>query len=73
MTTNICPKCKADLTGEEIPEEFRELHYGGKTHYSRKIGIYDWDRDMTVEWMCPDCEHRWPREFAREYIAKEKE
>lgn len=50
-----CPVCKTDLRGAEIAEENREL-YGGKTHYSRVIGIYSREQDRTVAWRCPDCE-----------------
>jgi rubredoxin len=57
-----CPHCGADLQGHEIPEESRH-HYGNYTHFSRKMGIYDRDRDMTVEWQCPDCGKRWPRDM----------
>lgn len=58
MTPDRCPSCDADLRGDPIPEHHRHL-YGDSTHYLRTIGIYD--RDRTVEWMCPDCGHRWPR------------
>jgi hypothetical protein len=54
-----CPN-GCDLTGEPIPEGARH-HYGDKTHFSRCIGIYDHNRDRTVEWLCPDCGVRWPR------------
>lgn len=59
--SDICPLCKADLTGEPIPEESREF-YGTHTHFSRRIGIYDQRRDCTVAWRCPDCGGEWTRE-----------
>jgi len=59
--TYDCPECGADWRAEPIREESRK-YYGTKTHFSRLIGIYSTARDMTVEWMCPDCQHRWPRE-----------
>ena len=54
-----CPHCGVSLQGEPIPLDSQELY--GSTHFSRKIGIYDRDRDMTVAWQCPDCGHRWSR------------
>ena len=57
-----CPACHADLRGAEIPVEHRE-HFGGATHGSRLIGIYDRDRDRTVAWRCPDCGAEWAREY----------
>ena len=53
-----CPHCDADLQGPEIPEESREF-YGEFTHFSRKIGISNWD--SVYEWKCPDCGGVWPR------------
>jgi hypothetical protein len=55
MYPTKCPKCKATF-----------LYIGDDgIEYSRVIGIYDMDTDMTEEWQCPDCNHiwsRWPRE-----------
>lgn len=45
-----CPKCHTD---------FRYV-VKGKT-YLRVISIYDRAKDRTIEWMCPDCDYRWPR------------
>ncbi len=55
----FCPSCGADLQGAPIEVDKQYLY--GSTHFSRKIGIYDQARDMTVEWCCPDCNHRWDR------------
>lgn len=55
-TTDIpgeCPKCKADLKYEI---------YGSV--FSKVIGWYDYKVDRTVEWECPECHHRWPRDLA---------
>ena len=54
-----CPACDADLTGDPIPERH---HYGTATHYSRKIGLTDMERDRTTHYRCPDCGHTWKRE-----------
>ena len=55
-----CPKCKKSMRGEKIPKKDQK-NFGG-THFYRVIGLYDRDKDMTTRWMCPDCEHIWPRE-----------
>lgn len=52
-----CPHCGAQLQGDPIPLDQRELY--GATHFSRKISIYDMGRDMTVSWRCPDCNGEW--------------
>lgn len=57
---DICPECGANWRGELIAEELLHV-YGGKTHYSRLIGLYSADYDRTVAWMCPDCGMQWPR------------
>ena len=54
------PDCGVSLLDARIPEASR-VHYGDSTHFKREIAIYDRDLDMTVEWKCPDCGHRWPR------------
>lgn len=66
-----CPMCGADLKAGDIPQESLDKGYygdericsgcGGPRHFSRLIGISDWERDRTVEWLCPDCGARWPR------------
>lgn len=53
-----CPKCNADLDAGPIPEEYHE-HYKPPYRYSRLIGIYDYEKDRTVRWKCPDCEQEW--------------
>ena len=57
-----CPCGKSDLVGDPIDKEYLDKgYYGTKTHYSRVIGIYDMDVDMTVAYRCPDCGHEWDR------------
>jgi hypothetical protein len=55
-----CPLCKASLRASPIPEEQRH-HYGGATHYSDVIGVYDHARDRTTHWRCPECGGTWER------------
>lgn len=52
-----CPHCNTDLQGEQIPKESQHLF--GATHFSRKIGIYDMDKDRTTMYQCPDCDEQW--------------
>ena len=61
MNKDICPSCKADLQGEPLTMQQLEAGYYGEgvTHFSRLIGIYDRAQDRTVEWLCPECGHRW--------------
>lgn len=53
-----CPHCGVSFEGEPIPEQDRES-FGGQTHFSRVIGLYDVGVDRTVAWKCPDCGHTW--------------
>lgn len=59
-TPMICPKCKGSLRGSQIPTQHQDA-YGGATHYSRAISVYDSRRDEAVAWQCPDCAAEWPR------------
>ena len=54
---DICPLCKANLEGEDIPEKDRQ-YFGTHTKFSRKLGRVENDR--LVEWSCPDCGGVWP-------------
>ncbi len=58
-TVDVCPH-GCDLTGEPIPHKDQPL-FGGKTHFSRRIGHYDQVYDRTVSWSCPDCGITWTR------------
>jgi hypothetical protein len=64
--TCFCAACGADLRNGLIPTESLYM-YGNKAtcdgcagprHYSRRIGLYDTERDRTAAWLCPDCGHR---------------
>ena len=60
-----CDACGADLRDSPIPTKHLALYggsaicngCGGARHYSRRIAMYDPDRDRTVAWRCPDCGH----------------
>lgn len=51
-----CPNCDSD-------QRDREHLVDGEPKYWRTIGVYDRDRDRTVAWKCPDCNHQWEREY----------
>lgn len=59
-TTTECPECHANWQAEEIPVALREW-FGGASHYSRLIAVYDRATDKTVTYVCPDCDARWAR------------
>jgi len=46
-----------------LADESAEMYGATRTsgQWGRKIGIYDMEKDCTVEWQCPDCDGRWPR------------
>jgi hypothetical protein len=71
-----CPKCGVSLEGELIWEHFyREKgdkdaadqiasFYGAtrtEGRWGRAISLYDRDKDRTVAYQCPDCNHKWER------------
>lgn len=60
MIDDKCPHCGADFKGAEIPEKDRPM-FGNHTHFSRRISIYDMDKDRTTHYQCPDCKHTWAR------------
>lgn len=56
-----CPGCGSSMQAEPIPEEHRH-NYGGKTHFSRVIGVeIPGVYDGVLYWLCPACSHRWHR------------
>lgn len=59
--TPRCPQCGSSWLGMEIPEDER-WSYGGRTHYSRLIGIVDLHQDRLYKYECPDCKAEFPRE-----------
>lgn len=71
-----CPNCNVSLKGGLIWDTFfkqyedeaeadriAEMYGATRTtgHWGRKIGLYCMDRDRTVAWKCPDCDHEWGR------------
>lgn len=54
-----CPHCNINLRGDPIPEDIAHLY--SSTRWGRKIGIYDFYKDRTVGWKCPDCNGEWER------------
>lgn len=54
------------LTSEEAEIRADEVsgHYGATREvgtWGRAVGIYSREKDRTVAWKCPDCEHEWAR------------
>lgn len=75
--TEVCPKCGADLRGDEIPESAREL-YGGRTHFTRVINVEyppncPYHYDGVSEYKCPDCSYREGRWTQKELKPNEHE
>lgn len=66
---NYCPACNAAFDGGPIPAAIRE-HYSPPFRWSRRIAIYCRDRDRTVAYRCPDCQHEWPTEQRRPEIPE---
>jgi hypothetical protein len=61
-----CPHCQVSLLGEPIPKDNRKHYAKGTTHYKREIGMEcPLKYDGVWEWMCPDCEGKWPSEVAK--------
>jgi hypothetical protein len=62
----ICPCCRANWQGKEIPVESRK-HYGTKTHFSNLIGIeIRGQGDCVSAWECPSCHTVFPRKYVSE-------
>ena len=49
----------SESEADRVAEMYGATREKGK--FGRKIGIYDMDKDMTVAWACPDCNHQWSR------------
>ena len=69
-----CPSCNADLRGEPIPEDQREL-FGGNTYFLRTILVTPWRYDTGLYWQCPDCSfawNRWPKDHRWHKVAEKE-
>lgn len=71
-----CQSCGADLNGELIWDYFYNLsgdeqhadrvadNYGATRtsgRWGRAIAMYDFDKDKTVAFKCPNCGYKWER------------
>ena len=50
---------EARRVADEVSESYGATREKGR--WGRAIGIYDMEKDRTVRWKCPDCNHEWPR------------
>ena len=55
---NNCPNCGASFQGGPIPKKEREF-FGGVTHYSTRVSVYDRESDREIGFMCPRCCKTW--------------
>lgn len=55
-----CPECGANWVDKPIPEEYRH-NYSAPYFYSRVIGVEPLGEDRIAYWLCPDCNHQFPR------------
>ena len=78
-TPSNCPHCNAVLDKEDIYAYFLEKEkdeakaiknasYFGWTKekpvcFSKWIGLYSYEKDMTVAWECPECNSRWSKDM----------
>ena len=52
--TTICAECGADWDCGPVPDAIIK-HYHPGARWSRRIAIYDRDKDRTVSDACPEC------------------
>jgi rubrerythrin len=72
-----CPSCNSNLNGDLIFDTFMNKYndrqkaletaemYGAtetEGHWGRAIGLYSLEKDRTVIYRCPDCNHQWERQ-----------
>lgn len=78
MEPKQCPKCNVSFEKEDIYEFFLNKYkdekkalesasfYGwtkeNPLRFSSCIGIYDLEKDRTVQWGCPVCKYVWDKE-----------
>lgn len=71
-----CPSCNMDFDDDLIFDTFFEKYgnrkkalevaemYGAtesKGRWGKQIGIYSMEKDRTVQFKCPECDHIWNR------------
>jgi hypothetical protein len=77
MAPKYCPSCNASFETDDVYEYFLKEYgdeekamesakmFGWEKErpcsFSRCIGLYDYTKDKTTHWECPDCKHRWER------------
>ena len=54
-----CPK-GCDLRGDPLPAHALD-RAKGRTHTSRRVGLWDMNAGRVRAWWCPDCDTVWPR------------
>lgn len=57
-----CPECGGTWIGEPIPEHQQDL-FGGAKFYRKVMGLYDHNKDMVTQYLCPHCDTLFNREF----------
>ncbi len=57
-TPYLCPFCYASLRGAPVPTKGG---FSGYQFFSRVFSVYDFAKDRTVAWRCPDCNFEWER------------
>lgn len=57
-----CPECNSNWVSGIIPKERREF-YSPPYFYSRVIGVELLGEDRVNHWLCPDCKHKFPRDY----------
>lgn len=50
---------EAERVADEVASSYGATRTKGQ--WGRAIAIYDRDKDRTVAFSCPDCDHQWPR------------
>jgi predicted Zn-ribbon and HTH transcriptional regulator len=58
-----CPECRASWIDRMLtPDEIKSGFWSPDTKFfSKLIGVYDHDKDITVMWRCPQCNTNWDR------------
>lgn len=57
-----CPNCNSNWVDSVIPEQYRK-NYSPPYFYSRVVGVELLGEDRISYWLCPDCNHKFPRGY----------